>query len=120
MGRGHSTGITIPKASLSEICENHGAGALRWNATGRGNSTRITIPKASRSEICENHGAGELRWNPRGGGTQLELLSLRLPGQRYVRTTGRGLWTGIFLHKGAWSDICQYHGAGALDWNFPP
>ena len=86
--------------------------------------------------------AGALSWNPRGGGTQLELLSLRLPGQISVRTMGRGHWTGIFLckdawsdicqdhaagaldwiflHKGAWSDICQYHGAGALDWNFPP
>ena len=27
-GRGHSTGITIPKASQSEICKNHGVWAL--------------------------------------------------------------------------------------------
>ena len=76
-------------------------------STGRGNSTGITIPKASRSGFCENHGAGELRWNPRGGGTQLELLSLRLPGRRSVRTTGRGNWDGI-------------HWAGALNWNYLP
>ena len=30
-GRGHSIGITIPKASPSEICENQGAGALKLN-----------------------------------------------------------------------------------------
>ena len=29
--RGHSTGITIPRASPSEKCQNHGAGALNWN-----------------------------------------------------------------------------------------
>ena len=31
MGRGHSIGIIIPKASLSEICEYYWAGALKWN-----------------------------------------------------------------------------------------
>ena len=30
-GRGHSIGISIPKASSSAIFENHEAGALNWN-----------------------------------------------------------------------------------------
>ena len=83
-------------------------------STGRGNSTRITIPKASQSEICENHGAGALRWNHHGGGTQLEFISEKVPGQIFVTATGRGHSKGIFLCKGAWSDIYQNTRAGAL------
>ena len=54
-------------------------------------------------------------YNPRGGGTQLEFSFLKGPGHRSVRTTGRGHSTRIFLPKGARSQICQNHGAGALN-----
>ena len=105
-------------------------GQIPVRTTGRGHSTGIFLRKGARSDICQYHGAGALDWNfppqrcpvrymsgPWGGVTGLELSSAKVPGQIYVRTTGRGHSTGTFLHKGARSDICQDRGAGALIWN---
>ena len=67
------------------------------------------------------------------GGLDFSKIHVNLPNKgtphKSVRTTGRGHYDGIhgagalnriYLPKGAWSQICQNHGAGALDRNLPP
>ena len=70
--RGHSTGITIPRASPSEKCQNHGAGALSWNPRGGGTWLEFSSLKGpahrsvrttGRGHWAGIHGAGALDWN---------------------------------------------------------
>ena len=126
-GGGHLTGITIPKASSSEICENHRAGALSWNPLGGGtnlewqplkgppqisvrtigreHSIGITIPKASSSEICENHRAGALRLNPQDRalnchkGTPFDHVSLMISTNQKPGFLALSQWEALILQK---------------------
>ena len=59
-GRGHSTGISIPKASKSEICKNHGAGALSWNP--RGGGTKLELQPLKRPPQISVRSTGRGNW----------------------------------------------------------
>ena len=119
-GRGNSIGITIPKASSSQICEDHPAGALRWNPRGGGTKFGMRCHKGtpfdhvlsmiSTNQHPEFLALGQcealilqhfmstpntlanqaIRRNIQGGGTQQKLQSLKLSLHRSVRTTWRG------------------------------
>ena len=70
-GRGNSTGITIPKASQSAICQNHWAGALSWNP--RGGGTELEFIPYTHPILKAEVRLKDLSI-PRGGGTEQEFI----------------------------------------------
>ena len=100
-GRGNSIGITIPKASSSQICEDHVAGALTWNPRGGGTQFGMRCHK----------------------GTPFDHVSVMISTNKKPGFLALAQWEALICNeipKASSSHICENHGAGELNWNYYP
>ena len=106
-GQGHSIGITTPKASPSEICENHGAGALSWNPQGGGTQLELQSlklpPQRSVRTMGRGHSTGihggiqfGMRYHK---GTNFDHVSLMISTNQKLGFLALGQWEALILQQ---------------------
>ena len=130
-GRGHLTGIFLPKGAWSQICQNHGAGALSWNPRGGGTELEFEFLKGpphrsvrttGRGHWAGIHGAGALNLGMRcHKDTPFDNISLLISTNQKPGFLALGQWEALILQKFMSTfqinQICENYGAGALKWN---